>query len=60
MDDAIYSKLEEVGFSISDREFSLSEIIGTPSHIEISYEMELGQHSFPVSDHSFLGMEKTL
>jgi len=38
MDDAIYSKLEEVGFSISDREFSLSEIIGTPSHIEISYE----------------------
>jgi len=41
MDDAIYSKLEEVGFSISDREFSLSEIIGTPSHIEISYEMEL-------------------
>lgn len=41
MDDAILTKLEEVGFSVSDRKFSLSEIIGTPSHIEI-YEMELG------------------
>jgi len=42
MDDAIYSKLEDVGFFISDREQTLSEMIGTPSHIEISYEMELG------------------
>lgn len=40
MDDAILKMLEDVGFSISDREQTLSEIIGTPSHIEI-YEMEL-------------------
>ena len=37
----ILDMLEDVGFSISDRDDSLSEIIGTPSHIEI-YEMELG------------------
>lgn len=36
----ILEMLEDVGFSVSDRENSLSEIIGTPSHIE-SYEMEL-------------------
>ena len=41
MDDAIYAMLEDVGFSISDRESSLSEIIGTPSHLETSYEVEL-------------------
>ena len=39
MDDVILTMLEEVGFSVSDRENSLSEIMGTPSHIE-SYEME--------------------
>lgn len=36
----ILAMLEEVGFAVSDREQSLSEIIGTPSHIEISYETE--------------------
>ena len=35
----ILAMLEDVGFSISDRESSLSEMIGTPSHID-SYEME--------------------
>ena len=39
MDDAILDMLEDAGFSVPDREFSLSEVIGTPSHIE-SYEME--------------------
>ncbi len=37
----ILAMLEDAGFSVSDREQTLSEIIGTPSHIEI-YEMELG------------------
>ena len=41
MEDIILSMLEDVGFTISDRESSLSELIGTPSHIETSYEVEL-------------------
>lgn len=41
MEDIILAMLEDVGFSISDRESSLSEIIGTPSHLETSYEVEL-------------------
>lgn len=36
----ILAMLEDAGFSVSDKDFSLSEIIGTPSHVEISYEME--------------------
>ena len=39
--ETIFAMLEDVGFSISDRESSLSEIIGTPSHLETSYEVEL-------------------
>ena len=39
--DVIYAMLEEAGFSVSGRESSLSEIIGTPSHLESSYEVEL-------------------
>ena len=39
--DVIYAMLEEAGFSVSDRESSLSEIMGTPSHLESSYEVEL-------------------
>lgn len=38
--DVIYALLEEAGFTISEKESTLSEIIGTPSHIETSYEME--------------------
>lgn len=38
--EVILAMLEDAGFSVSDRESSLSEMIGTPSHIE-SYEMEL-------------------
>jgi len=37
--ETIFAMLEEAGFSVSDRESSLSEIMGTPSHIETSYEM---------------------
>ena len=40
--EVILTMLEDVGFSVSDKEQTLSEMIGTPSHIEISYEMELG------------------
>ena len=39
--ETIFAMLEDVGFTISDRESSLSEIIGTPSHLETSYEVEL-------------------
>ncbi len=39
--ETIFAMLEDVGFSISDRESSLSEIMGTPSHLETSYEIEL-------------------
>lgn len=38
--DVIYALLEEAGFSVSEKESTLSEIIGTPSHIETSYEMK--------------------
>jgi len=41
MNDAIYAMLEDVGFTISEKESTLSEIMGTPSHLETSYEIEL-------------------
>jgi hypothetical protein len=41
MDDVIYAMLEDVGFTISEKESTLSEIMGTPSHLEIGYEVEL-------------------
>ena len=39
--DVIFDMLEDVGFTVPSRESSLSEIIGTPSHLETSYEVEL-------------------
>jgi hypothetical protein len=39
--DVIFDMLEDVGFTVPARESSLSEIIGTPSHLETSYEVEL-------------------
>ena len=37
----IFAMLEDVGFTISEKESTLTEIIGTPSHLEIGYEVEL-------------------
>ncbi len=39
--DVIYAMLEDVGFTITEKESTLSELMGTPSHLESSYEMEL-------------------
>ena len=39
--ETIFTMLEDVGFTIPARESSISEIIGTPSHLESSYEVEL-------------------
>ena len=39
--ETIFALLEDVGFTIPARESSISEIIGTPSHLESSYEVEL-------------------
>jgi len=41
MEDIILAMLEDVGFTVPSRESSLSEIIGTPSHLETPYEIEL-------------------
>jgi len=38
--ETIFAMLEDVGFTISEKESTLSEIMGTPSHLETSYEME--------------------
>lgn len=37
----IFAMLEDVGFTISEKESTLTEIMGTPSHLEIGYEVEL-------------------
>jgi len=39
--DVIFAMLEDAGFTVPARESSLSEIMGTPSHLEIGYEVEL-------------------